>query len=116
MNGQLLKSPGKDTVFWIDHGHRRAVPNLKVLDRLFIERKLRESEKADEIPAGPHVPEDAKLVKSKKEPTIFMLDGGRKRAITSESAAKKYNFNLQKVKIVDKAVLGSVPLGDPFTD
>ncbi|MGA2297732.1 MAG: hypothetical protein ABSG15_09320, partial [FCB group bacterium] len=57
---------------------------------------------------------NCKLVKCNTDPKIYFLDNGIKRHITSPEVLDKYNFNFDKVNVIDCAALDAIPVGTKF--
>ena len=70
LNGRLLHHPEEKTIYWIDKGHKRSIPNMEVLDKLFLKSAIREFKGINQVPDGPHVLDKNELIKSEKDPDL----------------------------------------------
>jgi hypothetical protein len=61
------------------------------------------------VPALPQAP---LLLTSDSADSIYLLDDGRKRLVTSREVMDKYWFNLDRVSLVRKVLVDVLPVGE----
>jgi hypothetical protein len=118
LNGMLLKSPGwgQHQIYLVDEGNRRHVPNSVVYDKLFRpEASLFFDLNVNDIDVGPQIPSNSELarVRPADEPSgkIYLIDGAKKRHITSPDAMDRYNFHWERVVDYPSNALDLIPPG-----
>ena len=119
LNGQLLKTPNKPEVYWIDEGKRRHIQSSQILDAYFIGKNVAIYPDLNLVPLGSPITALNKLIRctspnSSISGYVYFLDNGKKRHIVSEGSFKSNNFKWSGIREIDCSVLKSIPTGDPI--
>jgi len=113
LNGIRVTLPGPSTVWLIDRGYKRAIPNSETYNNLFRDWKgIVVDIDVDDIPSGPDISNGAVLATVHGPGTVFLIDNGRKRGIASPAAMNKYHFAWNRIYRVPRILLASIPDGD----
>jgi len=112
LNGLRIKSPSSATVYLIDEGRRRAIPNPETYYNLFRDwNKIVVDINVNSITSGPRISNGAILAKSHHGKAVYLIDNGVKRWIRSRQAMDKYYFSWKQIRAVDKILLDFIPNG-----
>jgi hypothetical protein len=112
--GYRLVYPGQSDVYLVDPaGFRRRIPNRATYCRLFRdERGIVCTRELVEIAQRPGLATGTLLLTSDSADSIYLLDDGRKRLVTSRQVMDKYWFNLDRVSLVRKVLVDVLPAGE----
>jgi hypothetical protein len=114
--GSKVRAFGDDTLFLIDrHGYRRRIPFPVTFIHLFQDstfHAIRTMSSVAEIAQGPAFDDDALLLRGAASEQIYLLDGVRKRRITSRRVMEKYGFNEAAVVVAPQAVVNALREGE----
>lgn len=119
LNGQLLKKPGQNKIYWIDKGRKRRIESSTILNNLFVQTNITNYRDIELLPNDKPINDNNKLMRCKSINSsifekVFLLDEGKKRHIVTVKAFKKYNFNWSAVNEMDCSVIESIPTGEPI--
>jgi hypothetical protein len=112
--GYRLVYPGETEVYLVDPaGFRRRIPNRETYSRLFRDgRGVVTTREAREVARRPDLAQSALLISAELDDSIYLLDDGRKRLITSSQVMDKYWFNWGRVSLVRRALVDALPNGE----
>jgi len=100
LDGLRFRKPGEDTVYVIDQGKKRGIPNPGVYDALF---KTWDNIHLDidinAIDDGPAVDQTAILFRCYDNPKVFLFDNGKKRWIESPAVMDRFQFNWNSIHV-----------------
>lgn len=112
LNGMRVKLPNDPTVYLVDEGVRRRIPDAATHRNLFrgwggvmVDATI------SRIPEGAPITEGAVLAQAMYEPTLYLVDNGQKRPIASLQTMEKYHFALLRINMVAPVFLHSLPTG-----
>jgi hypothetical protein len=112
LNGSRLRAPGQATVYLIDKGFRRAVPNVPVYEALFRDWEcIIEDIDPETIRLGDPLAGSASLVRVAGAPAVYFLDGTPRRHVTSPQVMDKYRFAWERVREATAEDLAKWPEG-----
>jgi hypothetical protein len=113
LNGTRVRAPGTATVYLIDNGFRRAVPNIPAYEALFRDREwIVEDLDVEAIRLGDPLGESAGLVKSGNASGVYFLDGTTRRLVANPQVMDKYRFAWERVRDVTFEDLARWPKGE----
>ena len=105
--------PGTATVYLIDNGFRRAVPNIPAYEALFRDWEwIVEDLDVEAIRLGDPLGESAGLVKSGNASGVYFLDGTTRRLVANPQVMDKYRFAWERVRDVTFEDLARWPKGE----
>lgn len=115
--GLLVRKREITPIYIIDpNGYRRLVPFPSTFVNLFkdsaLDENVLDAEMVTEIAEGPPLDEGAILVRGISAESIYLLDQGRKRQITTCEVMNKYGFNEKYVVVIPQILLDAVPTGE----
>lgn len=111
--GYRIQIPGQAPIWVIDrNGYRRWIPNPDTFNHLFRDWSRVQDINANEISLGPQLDNLTVLVRGAATPNVYILDGHRKRWITSPAIMDKYNFAWERVVVVPQIIVDSISTGD----
>jgi hypothetical protein len=112
--GYRLVYPGETEVYLVDPaGFRRRIPNRETYARLFRDgRGVVTTREVREIAQRPDLAQSALLFSAELVDSIYLLDDGQKRLITSSQVMDKYWFNWGRVSLVRRTLVDALPNGD----
>jgi hypothetical protein len=117
LSGLKARVTGTTPIYVIDRsGYRRYVPFPLTFvnlfgDSIFFERMMVSEDVAD-IAEGPPLDERAILVRGASSESIYLIDGGTKKLITSARIMDKYGFDERCVVSVPQILIDSIPIGE----
>jgi hypothetical protein len=112
LNGSRLRSPGQATVYLIDSGFRRAVPNIPAYEALFRDWDcIIEDIDPETIRLGEPLGDTASLVRLAGQPAVFFIDGTTRRHVASPQVMDKYRFAWERVREITTEELARWPEG-----
>jgi hypothetical protein len=101
LNGSRLRAPGQATVYLIDKGFRRAVPNVPTYEALFRDWEcIVEDIDPETIRLGDPLEETASLIRLAGHPGVYFLDGTTRRHVASPQVMDKYRLAWERVREV----------------
>jgi hypothetical protein len=116
LNGIRMTLPGPSTVWLIDRGYKRGIPNPETYNNLFRDwNGIVVSIDVNEIPSGPNITNGAILATRPGPGTVYLIDNGVKRGILNPAVMDKYHFAWNRIYRVPQIVLDSIPDGDIIT-
>lgn len=119
LNGQLLKAPNNNAIYWIDEGKRRHIKSPAVLNSIFVTKNVTNYPDINLVPNGEPITSKNMLVRcksnySKLSGYVYLMDKGKKRHITSGSVFNKNSFNWSCIKEQDCTIISTIPTGTPI--
>ena len=115
--GLKVRVPGTTPIYVIDrNGYRRYVPFPLTFLNLFGDtissiNMMVEEEVAD-IAIGPPLDERAILVRGASSESIYLMDRGAKKLISSPTVMKKYGFDENCIVSAPQVLIDSIPAGE----
>jgi hypothetical protein len=101
LNGSRLRAPGQATVYLIDKGFRRAVPNVPVYEALFRDWEcIIDDISPETIRLGDPLGDASSLVRLAGQPAVYFIDGTTRRHVASPQVMDKYRFTWERVREV----------------
>jgi len=115
LNGYLLRTPRTATVYLVDQGKKRRIPDRETFNNLFRGwGTIVEDIDLAEIVTGPTISRGAVLARGDGDRTVYLVDGKSKRAIANPATMDWYHFrwpSKARGTIVPKIVLDGIPRG-----
>ena len=112
LNGTRVRAPGTATVYLIDNGFRRAVPDIPAYEALFRDWEwIVEDIDVEAIRLGDPLGESAGLVKSGEASGVDFIDGATRRLVANPQVMDKYRFAWERVRDVPCEELERLPEG-----
>jgi hypothetical protein len=112
LNGSRVRAPGQATVYLIDNGFRRAVPDVAAYEALFRDWEcIVDDIDPETIRPGDPLGESAGLLPVAGQPTVYFVDGTTRRAVASPQVMDKYRFAWERVRDVPETELIRWPEG-----
>lgn len=115
-NGTLIKAQGDSTVYLMVDRKRRVFPSAYMFEKLGYKwNNIREIEVAEmnRYPVlGNVVYPDGTLIRAEGEQTVYLVEKGQKRAITSETLLKKLGYSFASIVSINKNTIGDYPTGE----
>jgi len=112
LNGSRLRAPGQATVYLIDKGFRRAVPNVPVYEALFRDWEcIIDDIDPETIRPGDPLSDATSLVRLAGQPAVYFIDGTTRRHVASPQVMDKYRFAWERVREVTENELNKWPDG-----
>lgn len=118
LNGSCFRAPGSLLGIWlIDQGYRRAFTSSTVFWQVYASvNHVRDYLDLIEIPQGPNIPPDFSLITYPGPGTVYLLDNGRKRPISSYTVfINKYSFDPTKIRRFPRSIIDVIPGGPALT-
>ena len=111
--GYRIQIPGQPSVWLIDQqGYKRGIPNPTTYNNLFRNWSgIVADVDANEIANGPGLDDGAVLLKGSATPSVYIIDGGKKRGITSPAVMDQYYFNWGTIVVIPDILLNAIPNG-----
>ena len=115
--GCKVRVKGTTPIYVIDRcGYRRLVPFPFTFMNLFKDASVFEgllvSSTVSDIAEGRALDENSILVRGISSETIYLLDSGTKRPISSRRIMDKYDFDERAVVVVPQVLIDAVPQGE----
>src|SRR5580704_9916094 len=105
LNGLRVQEPGHPEIYLIDEGRKRHIPDPPTFDALFRNWDgINQDLHIDEIDTGFPISSGAVLALGKADPSVYLVDRGVKRHVTSPPVMDKYNFRWPATRI-DQIIL-----------
>jgi hypothetical protein len=112
LNGTRVRAPGTATVYLIDNGFRRAVPNIPAYEALFRDWAcIVEDLDVEDIRLGDPLGDAAGLIKSGEASGVYFIDGTTRRQVANPQVMDKYRFAWERVRDVSCEELRRLPEG-----
>ena len=112
LNGTRVRSPGTATVYLIDNGFRRAVPNVAAYEALFRDWEcIVEDLDIDAIRMGDPLGDSAELVRLSGDPAVYFVDGATRRHVANPQVMDRFRFAWERVREVSSEELRRWPEG-----
>jgi hypothetical protein len=112
LNGSRLRAPGQATVYLIDKGFRRAVPNVPTYEALFRDWDcIVDDIDPETIRLGDPLGEAAALIRMAGHPGVYFFDGTTRRHVASPQVMDKYRFAWERVRDVNTDEMMKWPEG-----
>ncbi len=116
--GALLQDKKTGGVYWVDEGTK-----APILDAIFLKTKFKnkkiipvtEEELASYQTVSPVLFDDGELLKSSLSSDVFVISGGKKRAITSGDVFKDLGYKWENILTVSPKILYLYDNGEPLT-
>jgi hypothetical protein len=111
--GYRLQIPGQPSIYLIDeNGNRRGIPNPTTYKKLFRNWSgVVADVDLNEIPDAGDLDNGAVLVKGINTPSVYIMDGGKKRGITSPAVMDKYYFNWDTIVSIPDILVNAIASG-----
>jgi hypothetical protein len=113
--GYRVMSPGYADISLVDpEGYRRRIADQTTYNLLFRDWSGIVDANIDQIAQGPPIGPGAVLVRGHWSETIYLLDGGKRRLITSAAIMDKYWFKWDRVCVMTHSVVEKIPMGEDW--
>jgi hypothetical protein len=112
LNGMRVRAPGRATVYLIDDGFRRAVPNIPAYEALFRDWEcIVEDLDVESIRLGDPLGDASALVRLDGDPAVYFVDGSTRRHVANPQVMDKYRFGWGRVRTVSPEEMARWPEG-----
>jgi hypothetical protein len=113
--GYRVMSPGYADIHLIDPaGYRRRIADHTTYNQLFRDWSGIVDANLDHIADRPPLGPGTVLLRGEGRDTICLLDGGRRRLITSSAVMDKYWFKWDRVCVMPQTLVDSIPIGEDW--
>jgi hypothetical protein len=113
LNGTRVRAPGQATVYLIDNGFRRAVPDVPAYEALFRDWEcIVEDIDIESIRPGDPLGNDTCLIRLSGQPAVYFVDGTTRRHVANPQVMDKYRFSWERVREVTPDELRRWPEGE----
>jgi hypothetical protein len=113
MNGTRVRAPGTATVYLIDNGFRRAVPNVPAYEALFRDWEcIVENVDVEAIRLGDPLGEVCCQIRSGESSGVYFVGGNTRRHVANPQVMDKYRFSWGAIRDVSCEELGRWPKGE----
>lgn len=111
--GQFFKYPDDPTVYRMEEGYKHPIPSWAVFSAYADPRQILVVNRSDfDYPAGPAISfPDGSLIKG-SAPTVYIIEGGKKRALRSAEALSKLGYGFSQITAVPDSDLNLNPTGE----
>lgn len=116
--GELLQDTRTGGVYYAENGVKRPIWDRAVLSANFPGRPIVPAKLAvlDGLATGDPMPlADGALVKAPDDPSVFVISGGKKRAIPTEETFRMFGYKFSNVLTASRKMLALHPDGEPLT-
>jgi hypothetical protein len=116
--GQLLQDKKTGGVYYVTDGMKHPLLDKALLSADFSGRAITPASPAvlaGLVTGDPETLADGVLVKTKNDPTVYVISGGKKRVIPSENVFLSLGYQWSSVVTVSAKLLALHPTGDPIT-
>lgn len=114
--GSKVRVTGTTPIYVIDRkGFRRLIPFPLTFLNLFKDAAVLQvlvSTSVADMSEGPPLDDGAVLVRGKGSERIYLVDGGKKRLITSQEVMDKYEFSEESVVVTPQILVDAIPDGE----
>lgn len=115
-NGTIIKTKDDSNVYLMVDGKRRSFPSATMFEKLGYKWKnileIESGEMNRYALLGNVIYPDGTLVRAEGEQTVYLIDKGQKRAITSETLLKKLGYSFTNVIVIPKNTIGDYQTGE----
>ncbi|HEY3034606.1 MAG TPA: hypothetical protein VGJ54_08110 [Streptosporangiaceae bacterium] len=114
--GARVQQGGK--IYLIDNdGTKRYIPDPTTYTNLFRDwSAILQFADVGSIPSGPPITSGAYLaIAQETMQTVYLVDNGQKRGVTSPAVMDKFYFNWNQIRKVPQSTLDALPTGAPLT-
>jgi len=115
--GVLLQDKSSGGVYWVQDNIKHPIWSAEILKANFRNRKLTKvsTKQLEVYPTGQPVTfRDGELIKSKTEPTVYLISKGQRRPFQNEKAFIELGFNFNQIISTSAAAVNLHDLGDPL--
>jgi hypothetical protein len=113
--GYRIMSPGYADIYLIDpQGYRRRIEDHRTYNHLFRDWSGIVDASLDHIAQRPSLGLGTILLRGDRSDTIYLLDQGRRRLITSSAIMAKYWFKWDRVCVMTQTLIDRVPTGEDW--
>jgi hypothetical protein len=113
LNGTRVRAPGTATVYLIDNGFRRAVPDIPAYEALFRDGEcIVEDLDVEAIRLGDPLGDSSGLVKSGETSGVYFVDGTTRRQVANPQVMDKYRFAWERIRDVPCEEMARWPKGE----
>jgi len=117
--GALLQDPASGGIYYVIDGTK-----APLIDAIFLKTKFKNQpvikSSANELASfekiDPVKLDDGYLLKAADSPGVFVISGGRKRAVASAQVFEKLGYKWENVLTVNPRVLAQFDYGEPLTE
>jgi len=105
-------------IYYIIAGQKRPVPTKEILTANFSGMSIKKmtADELDMYPVGDNVPlPDGWLVRTKKDPAVFVVSGGKRMPFANRTAFASLNYSIKNVKIIADATMEAHQVGQSIT-
>jgi hypothetical protein len=112
-DGFLFREDGSPAVFVVQGGTRYLIPNAKEFSALGYQWPSVELVSPGAMSHLRDKPPDRALLKERGGSTVYLIEGGAKRAVISEDVFKRRGFKWNEVKTIPAGALAGLAVGKP---
>jgi hypothetical protein len=107
--GRRLMSSIDSEIYIVDRGgYRRRIADHATYVRLFRDWSGIMETDVDRVALGEPIGSGTVLVRGDNSSSIYIIDQGRRRLITSIAVMEKYWFNWERISVMDQSILESI--------
>lgn len=115
-NGIRAKHPERSTIYLVDQGYKRAIPDALTYNGLFRDWKgIVTDLDLDNIPDGPNLSVKNILVRCSNDETACLIDGDMRRPIKDDQTFEAFHFDVKKVHLVPAVLVEPFQVGQPLS-
>ncbi|WP_353853407.1 CHAT domain-containing protein [Accumulibacter sp.] len=115
LNGFRVKSPGSTSIYLVDKGSKRHIPDPATYNNLFDSwSDVIEDPSIDDIDLGPPISPGASLMQAHGDTAVYFVEPTCRRWVTSPATMERYRFAWARIQTVSPDILGSIPEGSPI--
>jgi hypothetical protein len=115
-NGIRVKHPENPTIYLVDQGYKRAIPDALTYNGLFRDWKgIVTDLDLDNVPMGPNLSAKNILVRCSNDETAYLIDGDMKRPIEGDRTFEAFHFDPKKVHLVPAVLIEPFQVGRPLS-
>jgi hypothetical protein len=117
VEGARVQQAGTPEIYLIDDaGSKRGIPDPTTYYNLFRDwNGIQQVADVSGIPSGPDITSGAYLaIAQETMQTVYLVDNGQKRGVTSPAVMDKFYFNYGTIRPVPQSTLDALPTGFPI--
>lgn len=117
--GALLQDSKTGGVFFVTDGTKAPIWDAALLKTKFKGKSIVQitpQKLASYQTVQPTIFSDGELLQVKGKPAVFVIDGGKKRAVTTGEVFEKFGYKWTNIIAVSDKILALYPEGEPITD
>lgn len=115
-NGIRAKHPENSTIYLVDQGYKRAIPDAHTYNGLFRDWKgIVTDLDLNNVPEGPHLSVKNILVRSSSDEKPCLIDGNMRRPIEGDQTFEAFHFDPKKVHVVPEVLIEPFQVGRPLS-